>query len=167
MKIVIARKVVWAIGLSISAATLPLQAIAQQGQGPMYGQMRSMGPGGGMFGMFRVIDQDGDGVIVPDEAAARHEEVFAVMDADDSGALTEEEFLAVRMGPGPGQGTVGPRHEQMMERRTVRFKTMDADGDGEVSKADFMASGQENFEASDLNQDGKVTVWEFRSRRRF
>jgi hypothetical protein len=42
---------------------------------------------------------------------------------------------------------------------------MDTDADGRVSQAEFMAAGQTRFVEADLDQDGKVTVWEFRSRR--
>ena len=114
--------------------------------------------------MFGVIDSNHDGVISDDEAAARWEEVFAAMDADGDGSLTQEEYMAVRMGPGAGWG---PRHEARQARKRDRFKSMDRNSDNKVSKAEFIEEGRQQFKAADNNKDGKVTAWEFRSSRRF
>jgi Ca2+-binding EF-hand superfamily protein len=114
--------------------------------------------------MFGITDQNNDGVIAADEAAARRESVFVAIDADDDGALTEEEYMAVRMGPGAGRG---PRHEARQELNRARFKVMDKNKDGKVTKAEFIEGGRVQFEAADANKDGKVTPWEFRANRRY
>ncbi len=44
---------------------------------------------------------------------------------------------------------------------------MDTDGDGLVSQAELMDYGARRFAAADRDGDGTVTVWEFRSLRRF
>jgi hypothetical protein len=146
-----------AMALAIAAIMLaPLPVTAQQGQGS--------GRGGMMVERFQIIDQNEDGVIVADEAAAWHEAVFFAMDADDDGALTMDEYMAVRMGSGGGNNPerMAARHEQ----KATRFAPMDGDGDGVVSQAEFMAGGLARFEAADTNDDGKATVWEFRSQHR-
>jgi hypothetical protein len=132
----------------------------QRGQGgPMMG-----GPGMMMGGpRFGVIDSNGDGVIGADEAAAQREAVFAAMDGDDDGELTGEEFLSVSMGPGFGWNE--SRKEAMQSRKKERFTEMDADKNGKVSQAEFMAEQQKRFVAADTDKDGKVTPWEFRSQR--
>ena len=38
------------------------------------------------------------------------------------------------------------------------FKTMDANGDGKVSRAEYAAGARKNFESMDANKDGKVTA---------
>jgi hypothetical protein len=40
---------------------------------------------------------------------------------------------------------------------------MDADKDGAVSKAEFIAASKAHFDAADTDQDGKVTPWEIRA----
>lgn len=142
-------------------------------QGPGYGHMHEYGPGyrmgpgrgqGRGFMMFGTIDQNEDGVITADEAAARWESVFAAMDSDGDGALTEDEYMGVRMGPGSGWG---PHHEGRQESKRARFKTMDKDEDGKVTKAEFIDGGRAQFESADADKDGKVTPWEFRATRRY
>ena len=43
---------------------------------------------------------------------------------------------------------------------------MDTDENGTVSQVEFLMAAKIRFEASDLDKDGSVTVWEFRSVRR-
>jgi len=115
----------------------------------------------------RIVDENGDGVISDDEAAARYEEVFAAMDADRDGMLTNDEYMAVRMVAGAGEVFYGPHNQQVEERKRGRYQTMDTNGDGKLSQSEFMVGCRERFQGSDLDKDGKVTAWEFRSRPRF
>jgi EF hand len=131
------------------------------GWGNGAGQHMMMGRG--FMGRMAAIDNNNDGVISDDEAAAQVESVYAEMDADDDGELTEEEYMAVRMGPGFGQGRNATRQNVMQERKKARFGEMDADKNGKVSKAEFIAGGKARFEAADADKDGKVTPWEFRA----
>jgi hypothetical protein len=133
--------------------------------------------GGGMQQMFALIDENGDGLVNPDEAAGRQEAVFTAMDADADGFVTPEEHDAAHpgmgagmgpgmgMGMGAGQGMQASPMQQQVLARAERFKAMDTDADGRVSQAEFMAAGQTRFAEADLDKDGQVTVWEFRSRR--
>ncbi len=147
---------------------------AWSGQGGPQGWMmwspQATRPGGmgGAFYRFAIIDADSDGTISDAEAAANHEEVFVTMDADEDGALTREEYLAVSFGPGPmmtdGRGRL---REQALARKAANFAEMDGDGDDSVTQREWMAAGEDRFVASDHDGDGVVTVWEFRSARRF
>lgn len=139
--------------------------VGQQGwmmMGPQSGMRGSMG---GAFYRFRIVDANSDGLISDAEAASNHEEVFVAMDADEDGGLTEQEYLSVSFGPGP-MGW-GPRHAQVQERKAAAFDAMDSDGDGMIGQGEWMAAGQERFAVTDQDEDGVVTVWEFRSIRRF
>jgi Ca2+-binding EF-hand superfamily protein len=107
-----------------------------------------------------MIDQNNDGVISADEAAAFFESVFAEIDADHDDVLTKEEFLSAR----PGQGR-GPGSDFARTRREERFAAMDTDKDGKVSHAEFLEAHRQIFAAADADKDGKVTPWEFRSQR--
>ena len=131
------------------------------GNGPGSGGMM----GQGLMGRMAAIDTNNDGIIGDDEAAAQVESVFAAMDGDGDGELTEVEYMSVRMGPGFGQGRNEERQKAMQERKKTRFGEMDADKNGNVSQAEFIAGGKARFQAADTDKDGKVTPWEFRAQR--
>lgn len=128
---------------------------------PVFAQ--GMGGGGKRFDD---IDTNGDDLISSEEHAAWNESVFAAMDADGSGDLTEAEYMSVRMGPGPRAGTPGPRHDERQAAKRDRFKKMDADGDGTVSKELFLAYGIKRFEEADADKSGSLTFEEFRDEHR-
>ena len=132
-------------------------------RGMGYGRGGWMMGGGMMMERYRMIDANDDGRISDDEAAAQRESVFLAMDEDDDGELTEEEYMAVRMGP--GQGRNAERRKQREEAKRARFSPMDTDKSGTVSKVEFMAEGQARFVAADADKDGVVTPWEFRAHR--
>ncbi|NJM31299.1 MAG: hypothetical protein HC855_15520 [Rhizobiales bacterium] len=127
------------------------------------GDMPMMGRGTMMGGRFGVIDANDDGVISADEAASQREAVFAAMDSDDDGELTEAEFMAISFGPGPGWNE--DRKEAMQAKKKERFVAMDPDKSGKVTQAEFMAEQQKRFASADTDKDGKVTPWEFRAMR--
>jgi Ca2+-binding EF-hand superfamily protein len=129
------------------------------GYGPGYGP----GPGMGRYRMhrFATVDTDSNGIISADEAAARVEEAFSLMDLDANGALTLVEFMSVHMGFGPAYG---PYAEERQKQKEARFREMDPGKTGSVSKEAFLKYGQKQFAAADTDKDGKVTPWEFRAR---
>jgi EF-hand domain pair/EF hand len=148
----------------------PMMGGGQQGYG-----MGAWGPDGSGYGMmqggrnpnapgrgrFASIDVNEDGVVSAEEAASQADMVFTTMDGDDDGSITLDEFMAVRMGP---QSGMNPEREDIMQqKKSARFEPMDADKDGAVSKAEFIAASKAHFDASDTDQDGKVTPWEIRS----
>lgn len=116
---------------------------------------------------FQLVDLDGDGMISADEAAVRHEETFAIIDANDDDTLTLDEYLAVRFGGGPHGPGLGPRRAEMDERKRARFKSMDTNGDGIIQKLEFLKSGEEQHKAADTDGDGKVSIWDYRAARRY
>ena len=117
--------------------------------------------GGGMAMMARPIDTNGDGLVTATEASQHASIEFALLDLDGDDAVTEDEFMdsapsAMMM--------IGRRStERLYANRTARFKAMDSDSDGKVTRAEFISRAQASFEAADADGDGKVTVWEFRS----
>lgn len=150
--------------LALGTASLPAMADDNRGWGGWWGRGTMMGQGGGMMmGRFGTIDTNDDGIISSDEAAAQVEMVYTAMDADEDGELTEEEYMAVRMGP--GQGLNAERQKAMQERKKARFTEMDADKSGKVAKAEFIAAGKTRFTAADTDKDGQVTPWEMRAQR--
>lgn len=115
---------------------------------------------GGMNMMARPIDNDADGIVSAAEASLHASTGFALFDSDGDSQITEDEFLD----SAPSAMPMGRRNvERLFVNRLARFKDMDADGDGNVTLAEFMAKAQATYEAADANSDGKVTVWEFRA----
>jgi len=135
------------IALSLTAP------VVAQGYGP-YGNRA-----GGAF----LVDENGDGIVSPDEAARNWEAHFGVMDADGDGAISEDEFMDADppMGRG-GRMAVG----RLFRNRGARFAEMDADGDKSMTRAEHMTAAEAAFAAADADGDGEVTVWEYRASHR-
>ncbi|MGO4910167.1 hypothetical protein ACEN2J_17775 [Pseudorhodobacter sp. W20_MBD10_FR17] len=115
---------------------------------------------GGMGMMALPVDTDGDGMVSAAEASTHASAGFAQFDADGDGQISEDEY----MDSAPSAMPMGRRNvERLYANRTERFKALDADGNGDVTLAEFMAKAQAAFEAADADKDGKVTVWEFRA----
>jgi hypothetical protein len=110
-------------------------------------------------GAVAIIDQNGDGLVQPDEAAARFERRFRRYDGDGDGMVVKDEYMAVRMRAGRhGQA---PKYSQL----EAQFASMDANKDGKVTKGEFLAMGESQYKSSDGNGDGKISVWEYRAAR--
>lgn len=109
-------------------------------------------------------DRDRDGRIDRSEFEQWHIQNFSAFDADQSGGVTLEEFNALRFGPGPGAGGGGRESTQMQERsrirKTERFRLMDGNGDGAVSRNEYMNFGAMHFLDADANDDGRLTYQE-------
>jgi len=111
---------------------------------------------------FRQHDQDGDGRLSQGEFRQWHERAFNAIDGDNSGAFTLQEFQYARFGPGP-QGSARNRQrieERAQVRKTGRFRLMDGNGDGVVSRNEYMNFGELNYLDADANDDGRLTFRE-------
>lgn len=128
----------------------------------MFSSVFAQGMGAGPVSRFEEIDRNDDQRVSSEEHAAWRESVFNAMDADQSGELTETEYMSVRMGPGPRAGTPGPRHAERQAAKRKRFEEMDADGNGTVTKQQFLDHGEQRFKAADADGDGTLTPAEFR-----
>jgi Ca2+-binding EF-hand superfamily protein len=134
---------------SLSLALAGTLAFAQQGMG----QGRNGPPENTPF---ESIDADGNGTLSRTEVKDWAEGVFGAMDSDDNGKLTQEEYMAVRMGPGAADGGNVKRQAQMQADKAARFAVMDKDHDGMVSNAEFMAGSQARFDAAG-GGNGEIT----------
>lgn len=93
------------------------------------------------------VDTDGDGIISAEEYAADAERWFGSFDRDRDGILTEPEY-------DPSQAAI----------RSIT-DTFAASGDADVviSRDDFVAFREGELADADLDGDGEVSVWEYRS----
>ncbi len=110
----------------------------------------------------RQHDQDRDGRISQGEFRQWHDNAFATIDSDNSGGFTLQEFQRVRLGPGPqGAGRNRQRvEERALLRKTERFRLMDGDGNGVVTRSEYMNFGELNYLDADTDDDGRLTFRE-------
>lgn len=115
---------------------------------------RHGGERGGMGGrMERMFDTNRDGKVTADEARAEAERHFAQMDLNSDGKIDDADLppnmrgrdaLKSGMGQGRGGGMFG------------RFRAADANGDGVVTKEEYLAQSMTRFTAIDTTKDGTV-----------
>lgn len=108
----------------------------------------------------RRADIDKDGVISRDEARGYYELLFSFLDGDRDGTITSGEFVQAF------SGVAGNAAEQqaLSERLARLFDTLDGDGDDELTVREFLNACDEHYDISDTDDDGRVSVREFRSR---
>jgi hypothetical protein len=107
-------------------------------------------------------DLDGDGAVSLDEITTRRGHVFLTFDADENGALDAEEYVyfdearANDMEDNAGHGNGLRRASEGM---TLQFN--DTDGNGEVSREEFLSHSGDWLDMLDRNGDGSVTPADF------
>ncbi len=152
--------------LAVAATALSFSALAQAPDSAKP-EFRD-GRGGGML---QRLDTDGDGLVSLQEFQAAGQARFASLDADGDGFISADEFAAGRRGPGKAEAgkADGPRAEHRAERmqqfREQRFASLDADGDGRVSRAEFDQQHMARFSALDANGNGVIDADEHHARR--
>lgn len=108
-------------------------------------------------------DLDDDGKVTLAEATERRGDIFLTFDSDDNGVLDTEEhalFDEARAndmkenGQGHGKGKGNPANGMLR-------KFTDANGDGDVTRAEFMNSIPAWYARMDKNGDGGVTTDDF------
>lgn len=108
-------------------------------------------------------DLNSDGSVTLEEATERRSDVFASFDADENGVLSAEEYDLFdearandmkENGMGMGKSKGNPANGMMR-------KFTDANGDGEVTQDEFMASVPAWYAKIDKNGDGTVTADDF------
>lgn len=108
-----------------------------------------------------ILDGDRDGTVSRAEADAHYSWIFAILDGDRDGLVRRPEFVGAldlkRRDP--------IRRQAQLERLGALFTRLDVDGDQQLRKSEFLGACNAHFITSDADGDGRVTVWEFRSKR--
>jgi Ca2+-binding EF-hand superfamily protein len=113
-------------------------------------------------------DGDADGSVSLAEATEKRGDIFLTFDADEDGSLSAEEYVMfdearfndqaqMRQGKGNGQG----KGEMMREEGGMQRAFNDTDGDGLVSREEFLARTPDWYAMMDRNGDGTVTQQDF------
>jgi Ca2+-binding EF-hand superfamily protein len=119
-------------------------------------------------------DQDGDGAVSLEEARTKRGDLFTSFDADGDGKLSSAEFDAFdemraadqeqmrqEMG-GKGKGMGMGMGKGMMQAEGGMMRAFnDPDGDGMVSRDEFVGRTADWFAMMDRNGDGQVTEDDF------
>lgn len=135
---------------------------------------------------FAEMDANKDGVLNQADRAAHMGHMFDKFDTDHNGSLSRDEFIAAHqkgpMGEGMGHGPAGgPGMDGGPGKRgehggrggrgehrgggMMMLKMADANNDGNVTKAEFVAGALKHFDMADANKDGKLTPEERKAAR--
>lgn len=107
-------------------------------------------------------DINEDGVVSLDDIKSRRGDIFLTFDADEDGAIDAEEYTyfddarANDMENNPGHGKGMKRASEGM---TLAFN--DVDGNGEVSRDEFLSKSGDWLALLDRNGDGEVSPADF------
>jgi hypothetical protein len=91
-------------------------------------------------------DPWGDGDVTRAESLAKAGEMFDHIDTNHDGVIREAEEEAAVAAGGPGGRMIG-----------FALQRADADGDGKLSRQEFLTSQGERFDRQDADKDGKLT----------
>ncbi|PIO99802.1 exported hypothetical protein [uncultured Pleomorphomonas sp.] len=125
---------------ALSVITVGTVAFAAgPGMGPM-----GFGPAGGPMKFFADADTNKDGKLDAAEIAAYRDKMFAEANSDGQDGVTIQEF----------EPWFWKQHREMMVRA---FQRLDADGDGQISKAEADAASDRLLSRFDRNNDGVLS----------
>ena len=112
-----------------------------------------------------LIDGNNDGAINADEAAAYLEWMFRRRDINGNGTLSPREFAAVEK---TGPNDTNKARMRAESRRIAQYWAgTDTNGDGRVTKAEFMALAERRFKEMDADGDARISPFEYRAAKLF
>ena len=127
---------------------LPMAALAQAGPGMHFVES---------------WDLDGDGAVTLAEVTERRGDVFYTFDADENGVLDATEYATFDEARAADMADNAKGHTKaatpIQQGMTRAFN--DLDGDGNVSREEFMQRASDWFKVIDRNADHKITRDDF------
>ena len=152
--------------LASAALVIALPALAQNQPGAHFIEM---------------WDLDENGSVSIQEARERRGDIFTTFDADDDGVLSAEDYVlfdeareadmkehGIGQGGGQGQGKghgqgkgMGQGMGEHSAAMSMTRENADLDGDGQVTREEFIAGVDLWFPKQDLNGDGVISAEDF------
>lgn len=114
---------------------------------------RREAPGHGKSSFIKENDSDQDGHVTTAEFVAARTSKYRTFDLNGDGKVSEAEYVG-EFSARLGTGTAVP--EGQLKQAHVRFGVLDTDKDGNLTLAEFSASGDRMFKKLDSNGDGIV-----------
>jgi Ca2+-binding EF-hand superfamily protein len=108
--------------------------------------------------MMHKIDANKDGMVSREEWIAYQERVFAALDKDNDGFLEPEEFFGKPSDTAIPFATLGYAHGLMTKQM---FGKIDANGDGKLSKDEFLNYQLKIFDMMDSTKKQQLGVADF------
>jgi len=177
------KTIIFLSAVALSATTLSFAgvAFARPGDGPAREPLTRADVESRTNEAFSRLDVNGDGVLGKADREAGFAEHFARADSDGNGQLSLAEASAARDARrtewqdrvGERRRGDGPRGEGRMGRGDGRgpkglagfVLSADADGDRQISAAEFSSTALARFDRVDADNDGTITRDEFRAMR--
>ncbi len=122
----------------------------------------SFGTGGYASGlrtreMMHKVDTNGDGMVSKDEWTSFQEKMFDALDQDKSGFIDEKEFTATEH---DNFAFATAAYARGLMTKTM-FAKIDANGDGKISREEFLAYHRKIFDMLDMQKKGMVGLVDF------
>jgi hypothetical protein len=107
--------------------------------------------------MMHKMDTNGDGMVSKDEWTSFQEKMFDALDQDKSGSIDEKEFTATEH---EDFAFATAAYARGLMTKTM-FMKIDANGDGKISREEFLAYHRKIFDMLDKQKKGMVGLVDF------
>lgn len=142
---------------------LPLAAVLLLGTGTAFAETDDKsGARAGHENPMAEFDADKDGAISNEESAAKAAKKFDEIDANKDGSVSLDEMDKYREAEKAKHEA--KRAERAAEMKKKHQEKVDPDGDGKITKEEFMKGAAERHSKMDGNGDGKVTKEEMKEK---
>jgi Ca2+-binding EF-hand superfamily protein len=107
-----------------------------------------------LAGFIEIYDSDGDGEVTREQFDAQRAAAFTATDVNRDGKLDQSEYFKEFVARLDRQ--IGLRRQDQLKQGGVRFKSIDDDKNGAISREEYVAMSTRMFERADTNKDGFV-----------
>ena len=108
-----------------------------------------------LAGMLEIYDDDGDDVLTREQYDTQRAKVFAATDTNKDGKLDHDEYVKefdARLAQ-----RIEDRRQAQLKQGRVRFKAIDSDENGGISRDEYFAMSARMFDRADTNKDNVVS----------